>query len=94
MVINRVGPVSVAKISGTLYAIVGLFIGGVFSLIALAGSATHAFEAPGFGALMGIAAIVVFPILYGALGFIGALIMAGLYNFLAGIVGGVELDIR
>ena len=37
MVIKRIGPVSCAKITGTLYAILGLVIGGVFSLVALAG---------------------------------------------------------
>ena len=37
MVINRIGPMSCAKISGALSAILGIIIGGVFSLIALAG---------------------------------------------------------
>jgi hypothetical protein len=31
MVIKRVGPVSCAKIAGTLYAVLGLLMGGVLS---------------------------------------------------------------
>jgi hypothetical protein len=37
MVIRRVGPLSCAKIVGTLYVVLGLVIGGIFSLVALAG---------------------------------------------------------
>src|SRR5688572_1257934 len=37
MVINRVGPLSVAKIAGALYAIMGLIAGAVISLLAMAG---------------------------------------------------------
>lgn len=46
MVIRRVAPVSCAKIAAVLYAVGGLFVGGVVSLIALAGGfATSAFAA-------------------------------------------------
>jgi uncharacterized membrane protein YdjX (TVP38/TMEM64 family) len=34
----------------------------------------------------------VFPILYGILGFILGLIMGGLYNLVAAMVGGIELE--
>jgi hypothetical protein len=95
MIIKRIGPVSCAKISATLYAVIGLFIGAGISLIALAGGfATQTSQAAGIGALMGVAAIVVCPIVYGTLGFLGALVMAALYNVLAGIMGGVVLDVQ
>jgi hypothetical protein len=62
MVIKRIGPVSCAKISGTLYAILGIVFGGIFSLIALAGGfASDTSGAAGLGAIVGVAAIVVFP---------------------------------
>ena len=81
MVIKRVGPVSRAKITGTLYAILGIFFGGIFSLIALAGG----FASEDSGA---------FPILYGLLGFVATLIGAWLYNLVAGLVGGIEMEIQ
>ena len=40
MVIRRVGPLSVAKVAGVLYALMGLIIGGCISLFSLVGSAT------------------------------------------------------
>ena len=101
MVIRRVAPVSCAKIAAVLYAAGGLLVGGVVSLIALAGGfATSAFAADpsrrGLSSFFGVGAlsIVLFPILYGALGFVGALIGAWLYNAAAGIVGGIRIDVE
>ena len=94
MVINRVTPFSLAKISGTLYAILGLVFGALFSLIAMAGAMAGGGENGSmFGALFGVGAIIMFPIFYGCIGFVGSLIIAWLYNVLAGMVGGVELDV-
>ena len=92
MVINRIAPFSLAKISGTLYAALGLIFGALFSLIAMAGMAAGGSDSP-FGAIFGVGAIILFPILYGCIGFVASLIGAWLYNVLAGMVGGVELDV-
>ena len=95
MVITRVGPVSCAKIVGTLYAIIGLLIGGVFSLVALAGGfASNASEVGALGPIIGVGSVIVFPICYGALGFVATVIGAWLYNVLAGMVGGIQLDVQ
>jgi len=95
MVIKRFGPVSVGKIAGTLYAAMGLLIGAVVSLIALVGGFTSDNSAAGpFAVLFGVGAIVIFPILYGAMGFLFTMIAAALYNLVAGWVGGVELDLQ
>ena len=93
MVIKRVHPVSFAKISATLYALMGLIIGAVVTLISLAGGFTSSSsQGAGFGMMIGAGAIVILPIMYGALGFIVTLIGAWLYNLAAGIVGGIEMD--
>jgi hypothetical protein len=44
--------------------------------------------------VFGMAAVVFFPVLYGVAGFVTTLIAAWLYNGLAGLVGGVEIDLR
>lgn len=96
MVIKSVGALSCAKIVGTLYAVIGLLIGACFSLIAMVGGFAAGGER-GLGAystMFGIAGIVVLPIVYGILGFITTLIGAWLYNVLAGMVGGVELEVQ
>ena len=96
MVINRVGPVSVAKIAGMLYAILGLIFGAIVSAIALAGGLAGSGDEPGtaaMGAIFGAGAVVLLPILYGGFGALMTLLMAALYNFTARMVGGVELDV-
>ena len=95
MVIKRVGPVSCAKVSGLLYALIGLILGGIFSLIALVGGAiAGATGSGGMGMIMGVGAIVIFPILYACIGFVGTLIAAALYNLAAGMVGGIEMEVQ
>ena len=93
MVINRVGPVSCARITGTLYAFLGLFIGACFSVISMVAGAAAGKDMPFGGVLFGVGAIIFFPLLYAAIGFIGTLIFAWLYNVVAGMVGGVEIDV-
>jgi hypothetical protein len=95
MVINRIGPLSCAKIAGLLYALMGLIFGGIFSLLALAGAFSAAeSDNSMFPMIFGAGAIVILPIFYGCLGFVGALIMTWLYNLVAGILGGVELEVQ
>jgi hypothetical protein len=95
MIIRRVGPLSFAKLSGVLYAMIGLLVGGVFSMVAMAGGfASDDTAGRGIAAVMGVGAIIFFPILYGLMGFVATLVGAWLYNLVAGIVGGVELDVQ
>ena len=95
MVIKRIGPLSCAKIAGTLYLFLGLVIGGTISLIAMAGGfATDAPEIAGIGAIVGVGSIIFFPLLYGCLGFVSALIGAWLYNLMSSFVGGVQMDVQ
>ena len=47
-----------------------------------------------FGVLFGVGSIILFPILYGILGFLGGLITALPYNLIARFVGGIELELE
>jgi hypothetical protein len=95
MILKRVGPLSCAKVSGTLYAVLGLIIGACVSLLSLVGGMfSDAFRGAGIGALFGVGSIVLFPIFYGIIGFLAALIGAWIYNVVAGWVGGVEVDLQ
>lgn len=95
-VVRRIGVLSLAKITGMLYAILGLVIGACFSLVSMLGSAFAPKEAGfgGMGMMLGVGAIVVLPIVYGLIGFISSLIGAAIYNMLASWVGGVEVDLQ
>lgn len=87
--LNRIGPRSAAKVVAVLYAIFGLIMGAFFSIAALFRP-----DAGGVGAMWGVAAVVIFPVLYGVLGFLVTLLTTWLYNVVAGAVGGIELDLR
>jgi hypothetical protein len=95
MVIQRIGPLSTAKVAGVLYAGLGLLIGAIFSLVAVMGGfATDEVGGGMMGAFMGVGAIIFLPLFYGAMGFCMTALMAWLFNIAAGIAGGVEVDVR
>jgi hypothetical protein len=99
MVIRKIGVASAAKVFGTLHAIWGLIFGACIALFALVGSgiaATHSDDpVPGWlGAMFGVGAIIVLPIFYGILGAIFGALTAAFYNVVAGMAGGLTLDVE
>lgn len=93
MTIKRIDPMSCAKISGLLYAILGFIAGCFFALISLAGFGKGAPGAGGgFGMMFGVGAIIILPVVYGILGFVGSLVGAAIYNGLANAVGGIIIQ--
>jgi len=95
MELRRIGVLSLAKISAAIYALLGLVGGAIVSLVSLVvGTVAPAESGGALSALFGVAAVVVLPVFYGVVGFVGSLIMAALYNWLAGMVGGVHIDLR
>jgi hypothetical protein len=97
MVIKRVSPMSAAKLQGIIGVVMGLLIGGMFSLFALvvggiaAASDQGAAGALG-GMLFGVGAVIMFPIFYGGVSFVAGAIGAFVYNLAAGWVGGLEIE--
>ena len=93
MTAKRFGILSVAKIAALLYAILGLIAGLFTALFSALFSAVG-----GDGALLGLGlgffSIIVFPIFYGVLGFISAVIGVALYNLLARWVGGIQVELE
>jgi hypothetical protein len=97
MVITKVNAFSVAKVAAVLYAGIGLLAGALFSLIGMVGigSAFAGVEGAGFmSALFGVGAIIFLPICYAIFGFIGSFIFASIFNFAAGMTGGIEIETR
>ena len=101
MVIKRVDPMSAAKIGGVLYALLGLIIGAFVTIGAMAfggmmSSLSDQSSSSGPGAMVGMlfgaGSIIILPICYGILGFIGALISAFIYNIAARFTGGIQVD--
>src|SRR5688500_9213103 len=95
MTIKRVGPLSCAKTGAALNGVIGLLAGILFSLAAMFGAFAGGDGPSGmFGAIFGTWGIVILPIFCACLGFVMTLIMAVIYNALASVVGGVEVDIQ
>jgi hypothetical protein len=93
-VVKRIGPGSAFKVGLVMYAFLGLIIGAIFSLIALAAAPFARAGSPHFfGALFGVGAVIILPIFYGIIGGIFAALGAVIYNLVASWVGGLEVDI-
>jgi hypothetical protein len=92
MVIKRIDPISCAKVLGITYAFMGIIIGAGVSVIALTGAFGSSGPAAGVGAMFGAGAIVIFPIMYGCIGFVGGLIGAAIYDLAANTVGGISIE--
>lgn len=96
--LKRIGVLSMAKIMGIWYAMLGLIGGAIFSLMAVIGvtagslSGAGGEEAAG-GIIFGIGAIICFPIMYGLMGFVVGALTAFVYNFAAQMIGGIELEL-
>jgi hypothetical protein len=99
MIIRKIGVLSLAKIMGALYGLMGLIFGAIFALVSLvsAGMATAMQdESAWIAPLFGVGAVIFLPIMYGCLGVVFGALTAWLYNIVAGMAGGlaVEVDTR
>lgn len=99
MIIQRVEPLSLGKMLGAIYGILGFIVGlfcALFSL-AFAGAPKAAGSplVPGwFAAMFGVGAVVILPIVYGLFGLVGGVLSAFLYNVVARKLGGVAIETR
>ncbi len=99
MIVRRIGVLSLGKIMGLLYGLLGLLIGAIVAVFSLFGAAIgsmtaqHGHAEPVIGALFGVGAVVFLPILYGIMGALAGFVTAALYNLVAGAVGGLRLDV-
>ena len=98
MVIRKIGVGSAAKIAGALYAVIGLIAGCFLALFSLASAgfmASAGTDAPSWIAPMfGVGAIVIAPIFYGIMGLVIGALTAFVYNIVAGMAGGLEVDVQ
>ena len=82
--IRKFGVLQTAKVVGALYALLGLVFVPIFLVISM-------FTPNESG--MGAGFALVMPILYGVLGFIFTAIACAIYNFVSGLVGGIEVEL-
>jgi hypothetical protein len=97
MVLKSVGVLSVGKVMGALGVVIGLIIGGFMALISMIGVAAQQ-AGNGIAQLpamfVGVGAVIFMPIFYGVISFITGILYAAFYNLIAGMVGGLELELE
>lgn len=87
MIVRRIGPASLARVMGAIYAILGLVIALPMGCVATV-APTDEFR--GFG----LALVVLYPFIMGVLGYIGGLLSAVIYNFIASRFGGLQIQVE
>jgi len=91
--IKSVGVLSVAKIMGAIYGVMGIiampFVLLIGMLSSLAGDRNSQ-----LGAVGTVAMAIVLPVFYGLLGFIMGALMAFLYNLMARWMGGIQIQVE
>ena len=101
MTVKRFGVFSVGKISGILYAVMGLFFGVLWASIAF-------FDPFAYGplglpiidllvfseVLFWLVGIISIAVIYGIIGFLSGLIGAALYNVFARWIGGIKVELN
>jgi hypothetical protein len=91
--LKRVGVLSSGMVLGALGAIGGLLGGGFVFLFSLLAVGFNSANNDAVSTLGGGALILVFtPLIYGIGGFIGGVIYAFIYNILAGMTGGLQME--
>lgn len=92
--LKRIGVLSMAKLQAIIMAVFGLLMGLSAAFFSALGAMFSSPDISGMlGMGMGFLAVIAFPILYAIFGFIAGAIGAFVYNLLAGVVGGIELEL-
>lgn len=94
--IQRIGPLSLAKIQGVMFLVIGLIFGVLYGVImGIAGVVTMAAgeEEGAMFLILGAASLFGFPILYAVMGFLMGALMAWAYNLAARYIGGLEVEL-
>jgi len=96
--LKHINVLSFGKVMAIIGAIIGLILGILFAAQALMlGGMTGGLGLPGAGLIgvgMGVASIVIFPIVYAIVSFIGGVIYAVIYNFVASKVGPIKITLE
>jgi hypothetical protein len=94
MIIKRVAVLKLAIFQSALMAAFGLIVALIFMVFGAMFSGLAGHQAAGAMGVAGIFMLIILPIFYGVVGFIAGAIGAALYNLIAGIVGGIEIEVE
>lgn len=93
--VTRFEPLSVMKIVGMCYGMMGLVLGAIVSLVFLLSAPLIPEGMPIFFRLLfGVFSVFVLPIFYGAIGALMAGLGAAIYNVVAKWIGGIQVEVQ
>ena len=92
-IVKSVGVLSLGKIMGAIYGILGLLFMPIFLVAGIMSSLTGG-KGAAFGAAGALVMAILLPILYGLIGFVAGAVGALLYNLFAKWLGGIELQLQ
>ena len=90
--IKRIGVLSLAKIIGLIYTVIGLIVWLFMGCFMLIGVMAQPTETPAEAMVM-LCFVCIIPFFYGVMGFVGGAIIALIYNAVAGKIGGIEVEL-
>lgn len=108
MTIKKIDVLSLALMQAVMGALGGLIIGLFYGLVMGAimgplmssrgmgagGAGPNGMGGPAMGAGIGMAAVIIFPIMYAIFGFIGGALAAFIYNVVSGFLGGIKIEVE
>lgn len=83
---------STAEVAGAIYAVLGLVIGAIFTIVTLIAGPIEEGASDMEQLLFGPLAVVFLTILYGIMGYVGGAIVAWVYNKVVKRVGGLKIE--
>ena len=92
LLVNKLGPMSLGKLLGLMYAVFGLITGALMSLVSM-GNMMYGSFGPRI-MVFGIGAVVAFSLFYGIMGLISGVLIGLFYNFISGFTGGLEMEVE
>jgi hypothetical protein len=99
LVVTNVDSMSIAKIYAIMGVVMGVFVGVLVMMFggmiaAMSGGGRNSASSAAVGGIIGAAAIIIYPIVYGIGGFLSGLIGGALYNLCSKWVGGVQYEVE
>ena len=91
--IKRLGILSFGKILGFIFTFFGFVLGLTVTLLSVLGMTLGGPETLQMMSSYGFAAVIILPIFYGLIGFVGGIVFAALFNLATGWLGGLEIDL-
>ncbi len=91
--LRNVNPIQCAIVSAVLYAVLGAIAALFFAPVMSIMTSHLPSGTPRVAAGFSMGTLILFPIFYGVLGFIGGIVTAFLYNLVARWTGGVEVTL-